>query len=259
VSALRGHHFLVITLVAFAPPGTHTALVKAAVEAGIPYIMPNCYGADITREDLRNADSHAGTAYKNAAEIQEMGASYVAMCCGFWYEWSLATGEQWYGFDIKERKVTFYDEGKTKIHTSTWTQCGRALAALLSLPVEKSSTDGPALEDWKNKPLCVSSFFASQRDMLDSLHRVLGTKDEDWKIQFETCEKRVQDGAKEQEEGDWKGMAKKMYATYFKPGAMDFGDKLANGVLGLQEEALDEATKRAVDMVESGWSPFHGP
>lgn len=167
-------------------------------------------------------------------------------------------GEQWYGFNIKDRKVTFFDDGETKINTSTWIQCGTALAALLSLPVDGAS---PSLSDFKNKPFYISSFLISQRDMLDSLNRVLGTTDSDWDIKYEASAKRVQDGQAEFAAGDRAGFAKMMYSRVFFPnggGNFEATQTLANGVLGLPKEDLDEATARSVAMVESGWTPWSG-
>lgn len=47
MAALKDQDFLVITLSFLAPPDTHSKLVRAAVMAGVPYIMPNAYGTDI--------------------------------------------------------------------------------------------------------------------------------------------------------------------------------------------------------------------
>jgi len=44
VKALKGQHFLVITLSVSAPPDTHSKLTSAAAKAGVPYVMPNIYG-----------------------------------------------------------------------------------------------------------------------------------------------------------------------------------------------------------------------
>ncbi|KAL8824040.1 MAG: hypothetical protein Q9170_008269, partial [Blastenia crenularia] len=97
------------------------------------------------------------------------------------------------------------------------------------------------------------------RDMLDSLHRVLGTKDADWTITHEDSKERRAKGLEEMKQGMRTGFAKQMYTRVFwKDGVGDHESSkgLANGVLGLEKEELDEATKRAVEMVESGWSPF---
>ena len=218
--------------------------------------MPNVYGTDIQNKKLAEENLHSNSSIQRCAEVESSGASYIAMCCGFWYEWSLALGEQWFGFSIKDRKVTFFDDGKTIINTSTWNQCGRAVAALLSLPESDAS---PALSQWKNKPLYLSSFTITQRDMLDSIHRVTGTSDKDWEITHQPTAQRYQDGLDEMKKGIMTGFAKAMYSRNFYPnGDAEFESKygLANGVLGLPKEDLDEATKRAVEMVESGWNPF---
>jgi hypothetical protein len=197
-------------------------------------------------------------------ELEDLKLNWIVLVCGFWYEWSLALPEQWYGFTIAERKVTMYDDGMTRINTSTWLQCGRAFAAALALPISRTGADEDApavLEDWKDGPLYISSFLVSQRDMLDSLHRVLGTSDADWEIRYESTKQRVEDGKAEMQRGDMKGFAKAMYARTFFPGkgmGAEFeGEKgTANERLELPTEELDEATRRAVEMVRSGWDPL---
>ena len=256
IAALKGQQFLIITLAATAPPDLHSTIVKAAVKAGVKYIMPNCYGIDIEDRTLGEESSVVKAAVAHCREIESLGAIYVAAVCGFWYHWSLALGESFFGFDIKNRKVTLFDDGNTKINTSTWEQCGRALAALLSLPESGAS---PSLSDWKNKPLYFSSFLISQRDMFDSLNRVLGTTDDDWEISHEPTPQRYKDGLAQFEKGDRLGFAKAMYSRVFFPnGGGDYQSSkgLANEVLGLPEESLDQATKETVEMVESGWRPW---
>lgn len=258
ISALQGQDFLIITLSVMAPPDLHSKIVQAAVKAGVPYIMPNIYGHDITNKALAAEESYVARAVQQREEIEKLGASYIVLVCGFWYEWSLALGEPWFGFDIKNRTVTFFDEGTTKVNISTWQQCGRAVAALLSLPVS-GGPEEPKVEDWKDKMLCISSFRISQRDMLDSLNRVLGTTDGEWTITKQPTAERRREGLEEFQRGQMTGFAKAMYARIFYPsgdGDYESSRDLANGVLGLPREELDEATKRAVEMVESGWNPF---
>lgn len=258
VSALKGQQFLIITLAVRAPPGTHSKIVKAAAEAGVPYIMPNAHGVDFFNEAFETKPPMPGgnTNLKNCQEIESLGASYVATVCGFWYEWSLVLGEQWFGFDLKNKKVTFYDDGKTRINISTWEQCGRAVAALLSLPLEGAS---PALSQWKNKGLYFDSFKISQRDMLDSINRVTGTTDKDWEISYEPSDKRYEDGLREMKEGVFTGFPKALYARVFFPGGggdFESSRDLANELLGLPKENLDDATKKALDLFERGFTPF---
>jgi hypothetical protein len=119
-----------------APPDNHRKIAKAAGKAGVPYIMPNVHGIDIFNKSLRK-EAFPGYSYyilDSILEVEKPSVSHIALVCGFWYEWSLALGENSFGFDIKNKKVLFYGDGKTRFNVSTWEQCDRALAALLSLP-----------------------------------------------------------------------------------------------------------------------------
>jgi hypothetical protein len=256
VEALKGIQFLVNTIGFHAPPDTEKKLIKAAAKAGVTYIMPSFYGYDPLNIKFQQ-DLFGPGAVKILKDIENLnGPAYVVLASGFWYEWSLSLGESWYGFDIKTRTVTFFDDGKTKINTSTWSLCGQALAGLLSLPMAGTS---PAIEDWKNKPLYISSFRISQRDMLDSLHRVLNTTDDDWIISFQSTEERQQKGRAAMEQGDITGFAKALYSRTFYPnGDADYETLrgLHNKTLVLPTEDLDVATKRAVDMAMAGYNPF---
>ena len=99
----------------------------------------------------------------------------------------------------------------------------------------------------------MSSFLASQRDMLDSVHRVLGTTDADWTI--EPTAERYQRGLVMMNEGGanaHRGFGICSYSRTFYPnGGGNFQDKLDNDVLGLPEEDFDEATARAIKMAEA--------
>ncbi|KAJ5610201.1 hypothetical protein N7510_006920 [Penicillium lagena] len=257
IKALEGQQFLVITLGVRAPEDLHKRIATAAGKAGVPYIMPNTYGFPVKPENIKEGDSYGKVVIDRVNDTKNGVSSFVALECGFWYEWSLATGEQWFGFTIKDRKVTFFDDGKRTITVSTWNQCGHALAALLSLPESGAS---PSVIDFKNEHCRIYSFRVSQRDMLDSLHRVLGTTDADWEITFEPIAKRLKEGAEEMANGSFLGFAKLLYGGVFLSTneTSDFAATMStdNEALGLPKEDLDEATKRTVEMVESGWNPF---
>ncbi|KAK3292007.1 uncharacterized protein B0H64DRAFT_468915 [Chaetomium fimeti] len=257
VAALQGQQFLAITLGVAAPEDLHGKIVTAAGKAGVPYVMPNVYGYPQPAAP-RPHDMYSGFAIERVRQVVDTGVSSpVTMSSGFWYEWSLALGQQWFGFEIRDRRVTFFDDGRRTVTASTWDQCGRAFAALLSLPETGAS---PALADFKGGMLLVDSFRVSQRDMLDSLHRVLGTSDADWEILYEPVVKRVQEGIVQMKQGDRHGFAKALYGDIFDAtnDASDYAAtrKTATQILGLPKEDLDEATKRTVDMVLNDWTPF---
>jgi hypothetical protein len=69
---------------------------------------------------------------------------------------------------------------------------------------------------WKNQSFYISSFRVSQRSMLDSVHRVLGTKDADWEIEYQGTKQRYEDGLKDMQNGDFTGFAKgKSFFLFF--------------------------------------------
>ncbi|KAL2194032.1 hypothetical protein P885DRAFT_63340 [Corynascus similis CBS 632.67] len=258
VEALKGQQFLIITLGVTAPPDLHSKITAAAGKAQVPYVMPNYYGYPLhTVTDT--TDLYTKLSQERLKDVSRNGFSaQVIMACGFWYEWSLALGDEWFGFDIVRRKVTFIDDGKRTITASTWDQCGRAIAALLSLPQKTSDSSKPSLADFTDdKGMLIESFHVSQRAMLDSLHRVLGTTDADWEIVHEPVEKRLKDGAEAMERGERRGFAKLLYGGVFNAAnpISNFAGE-ANEVLSLPKEDLDEATRRAVDMANSGYNPF---
>jgi hypothetical protein len=249
-TALQNIDFLIICLNARAPPDVHPRIVAAAASAGVKYVLPNYYGFGLDeRSGSLDKDAIGKSFMRFINDVKAADVKWVALCCGFWYEFSLGMGEPWFGFDIKARKVTMMDKGTTKINTSTWRLCGDAVAALVSLPASEFSA-------FENNGMYVASFMVSQRDMLDSLHRVLGTSDEDWGITYQPVEERYKEGLKELEEGNMVGFAKALYSRTFFPGGRgdyETGYGLDNAKLGLQKEELDEATKRAVKMVEEGF------
>jgi hypothetical protein len=69
-------------------------LVKAASKEGVPYIMPNTYGPDITNENLVSEIGLAAPALQRCGEIESTGvSSYIVIVCGMWYKWSSGKGE----------------------------------------------------------------------------------------------------------------------------------------------------------------------
>lgn len=255
-SALTGQQFLVITLSVNAPQDLHSKIVLAAARAGVRWIMPNSFSNDIRNETLVKEDMYSAGSVARCDEIEKAGCSYIAMACGFWYQWSLAMGPNGFGFDIANKKVILFDEGTTPLPTSTFNLCGNALAKLLALP--ESGAD-VALDKWKNEPLYIASFCLTQREMLDSLHRVLGDKDSDWDIQHQSSKDRYNQGLQDLQKGDMSGFVRAMYTRPFYPESnADYTATrtLSNEILGLPQEDLDAATKEAVELVRSGWNPF---
>lgn len=255
VSALRGHDALVITMSVQAPRETSEKLVRAAAKAQVPWILPNEWGLNSSDEQL-GKDTFIGAAQLKIHKlIEELGSSWVAISCGFWYEYSLSyhTG---YGFDIPAKRVTFFDDGNARLNTSTWEQAARAAAGVLSmkiLPEDENDTDPSITKNFKNNHAFVSSFLLSQRDMLAEILKVTGQKESEWTVDYEPAEKRWQDGITAMKSGDHSGFVKLLYTRLFyadEPGNFEKSFTLANEVLGLPKENLDECTRKAVQWAQ---------
>lgn len=250
VDALKGKDCLIITMAVTAPRDSQAKLIRAAGEAGVPWVMPNEWGNDYTSEDVAKETFIGMGILASRKMIEDIGkSSWVGIACGFWYEYSLGASELTYGFNHRKREVTFYDDGNTKIDTSTWPFVGKAVAALLSLPIESSS--GPSLSDWRNKMVRVAEFETSQKDMFESVKRITNTTDKDWTIKHEPAKERWEAGVKEFDggKGNRRGFGKLLYARIFFPdGSGNFSPRgLDNEKLGLGKMDFDEATKTGVE------------
>lgn len=270
VEALKGHDAFIITLSVWATPGTQSKLLKAAADANVPWVLPNEWSPDTADEGLTSDVRSFSPMPKARAEIAQLGkSSYIAVTTGeyerfdsgvissgtlsdhrssgFWYEWSLAIAPS-FGFNFAEKSITFFDEGETPISTSTWPQVGRAIAALLSLPINAGK--GACLEDYKNKQIYVKSFTISQQDMFKSVQRVTKTGPSDWTITKEPVKERYTNGMEAMKNGDRIGFAKMMYSRVFYPDGVGNFEKrrgVLNELLALPEENIDEATERTIE------------
>lgn len=263
VKALEGQQALIITMKT-GQVDASKKLVEAAAKAKINWVVPNEYGPDVvTRPDMGEESGLMGPVVAVQDAIKQAGYSnYVGLTCGYWYEFSLANAKEAYGFDFKNKTVELIDDGETRMNTSTWEQCGRALASLFSLPQFPQDANDSSLtvSRWANSTVRIESFFLNQREMLESILRVTGEKKSDWTIKHQPAKERWEEALAMMKEGGAKfgqGYIQRMYSrVFYKDGSGDYTDKLDNERLGLPKESLDEATKRAIDMVESGYNYF---
>lgn len=260
VEALKGHDALIITMSVTAPTA-QSGLISAAKDAGIHWIMPNEYGGSSDKNSAITKDTKIGEKILAAREeIERAGLSWIGLCCGFWYEFSLAGTEARYGFDFKKKTLTLFDDGNVKIPTSTWDKASLAVARIFALPLESSGGKSPSLADFRNRSVYVDSFFLSQRDMLASVLRVTGDKESDWTITSEPSVPRYERGCKMLSEGNFEGFVILLYTRiFYQDGSADYTARLNNKDLGLPEEDLDGPTAKAIEMakVSNGHWGFH--
>ncbi|KAJ6028141.1 hypothetical protein N7540_003717 [Penicillium herquei] len=252
VAALKGQQFLIITMASTAPQSTHSKLVRAAAKADVPYVMPNWYGGDIDNIKLGRDTFLGPQDQANRNEIESLGMQWITMCCGFWYDYSLAGGESRFGFDFSTRSLTIYEDGNTKISTSTLSQVGRAVAKLLSLnelPKDKNDKN-LTLSTFLNKGVYIRSFLVSQNEMFESVKRVTGTTNANWTITYENTSKRYENGLAQVRVGNMIHFSKMLYARGFYPdGSGDLLTKSHNELLALPNENLDQSTSAGIYLI----------
>lgn len=243
VEALKGQEALIITMAVMAPRDQQSKLVEAAAEAGVSWILPNEWGSDTSHPTILQNPVNAG---KTAmySQIEKHGMNWIAFVNNQWWEWSLGGG--YYGIDIPNRKVKFWDDGTATTVTTTWPRVGEGVAKLLALPISGSS---PCLNDFKNQHAYVSSFYLSQREMLDAVQRETSTTDKDWEIAKEPVVAAYDQAREDFKNGNFRAAQTIIYAGNFIPnGGNDYihTKETLNKLLSLPQEDLQEAAKRAV-------------
>ncbi|KAF7560404.1 hypothetical protein G7046_g3747 [Stylonectria norvegica] len=259
IEGLRGQQALIITMNPMAPKETQLNLIEAAGEAGVPWVIPNGWGYDTTHAS--SDDAFLGPGQRAVQEyVEKVGkSSWIEFVSGPWYEFSLGGSADRYGFDFQNRSVIFYDDGKARINTSTWEQTGRAVAKVLALKEYPDNKDDKSLtlSSYKNKSVYFSSFLVSQKDMFDSVLRVTGTENDEWKVTYENSSYRYQSGLELMKSGVRTGFMRAMYVRSFYPEGSGYGSSahearhgISNEALGLPVENLDERTAIAIQMSE---------
>lgn len=237
VDALKGQDALIITVPFGADAELQTRFIDAAAEAGVPYILPNEYGSDRGNKAMDAAVPATASKGAYLSQIETLGkSSWIGIVTNPWLDYGLTTGML--GINVKERKALLYDDGHTKINTTTFSNAGIATAKLLSLPEAE-------LSQFKNRFAYLSSFLVSQREILASVQRATGTTDKDWTIDYVKSEDAIQAGWDKVNRGDMAGMVDIMFGHYMKPGGGgNYESKgTVNKLLGLTRENLDDVVK----------------
>ncbi|PMB66860.1 hypothetical protein BM221_006517 [Beauveria bassiana] len=215
--------------------------MSATGKAGVPWVMPTCYGTDIDNKKLMEENLTGALVYANIAAVEKNGLSWTLVRV-------LAHERQLLRHRHCEAQGDAIWSGRcAHLHVDV-----AAVPAGGGLPEDEQDAD-VTMERWHNRPLFIESFVASLRDMLDSLHKVLDTTDKDWTVEQVDAQRRYDEGKKllGGPEG-YLGFSHCLYTrTFFENGGGDFSDKVVNEKLGLPEEDMEEATQRAKDMALS--------
>ncbi|KAK1722592.1 hypothetical protein CaCOL14_003201 [Colletotrichum acutatum] len=239
VSAFQGQDVLILQLGFDSFMTGQAPLIRAAAKAGVKWVLPTEFGSDPAPSKLLEVSPMVAGKKQFRDLTEELGLSWIAIVNNPWFDWSL--GQGFWGIDIKNRFAKLFDGGNTKFITTTIGMTGQATAGVLSLPDAE-------LEQFRNKPVYLKSFYISQRDMLDSILRATGTKEADWKVEVLDAEAVVADSNEKFRQGDHMAMLVGFYVNHMREGwGGDYSAKVTDmSKLGVSEEDLDEVVRRVV-------------
>lgn len=239
LQALQGQDALVLQLPIQAS-GLQDHFIDAAAKAGVKYVLPTEWGSDPA---AKLVDEFLPLAEKREQRrlIEDLGvSSWVAIVNNPWFDFSLRNGS--WGIDVKGRKAVLWNGGNTRINTTTTLRAGAATAELLSLPDSE-------LSKYRHNPFFVSSFYVTQKEMLESVLRVTRTSEKEWDITrlsiedlWQQCDERMKQGLV------MEAFVAKFYSAHFIEGhGGDFNYKVSETSKSFyHEEDLDTVVQHTL-------------
>lgn len=219
--------------------------IRAAANAGVPYILPSEFGPDPFAVQLVEENELLIAKKRIRDLIESIGvSSWISIAVGPWLDAGLNQGL--WGIEPKARKATIWRGADAKVNTATISHTAEAVAAVLSLPEAE-------LAKYKNKAVYTPSFHLTQREILDAVQRATGTTDADWDIKTRDVNEVAREYEDKISQGDGVAPFVKFFITHFLEGhGGDFNHKVHSTELekleqlGLHKEDLVQAIRVAL-------------
>ncbi|KAF5229590.1 hypothetical protein FOXYS1_15928 [Fusarium oxysporum] len=219
--------------------------IRAAANAGVPYILPSEFGPDPFAVQLVEENELLIAKKRIRDLIESIGvSSWISIAVGPWLDAGLNQGL--WGIEPKTRKATMWRGADAKVNTATISHTAEAVAAVLSLPEAE-------LAKYKNKAVYTPSFHLTQREILDAVQRATGTTDADWDIKTRDVNEVAREYEDKISQGDGVAPFVKFFITHFLEGhGGDFNHKVHSTELekleqlGLHKEDLVQAIRVAL-------------
>ncbi|KAL4954142.1 hypothetical protein BDW69DRAFT_205413 [Aspergillus filifer] len=213
--------------------------IDAAVAAGVSRFLPSEFSADTLNETVLNLLPlfwQKKDVLEYLKEKESGSFSWTGVASSGLFDWGIANG--FFQFDLASRSATIWDDGNKKFTLTNEKQLGDALVSVLKHP-----------DITANKYLYISSVETSQNEILAALEKATSSK---WTLQHTTTEQQVAEGSKKLQAGDFEGALQLVRAIPYgtTPGLDSNYAKdrvLANDLLGLREESVQETIQRVVE------------
>jgi len=159
--------------------------------------------------------------------------SWTSIFTGHFFDYGLKS--ELLGLDITNKKGILFDEGNDKWSTSTTTQIGKSVAAVLS--------NDERLKATSNKILLIQSFRVSQRQVLNTVNHLLK---EEVRVEKVSSKQFVRDRIEGAAKGDNEATEEMVAVLGIKRTDWKGDSGFANELLGLEEEDSEEVVKTAL-------------
>ncbi|CAG8898911.1 unnamed protein product [Penicillium egyptiacum] len=230
---------VVISAVGASAFGEQKKFVDAAIRAGVKRFIPSEFSANSQNDAVLQLLPLFGQKkelieYLKSKETE--GLTWTGIATSGLFDWGLANG--FLEFDVASHTATIWDGGNKSFTLTNQKALGEAVASVLVHPHET-----------RNRFLFIASVETTLKDILAALEEESGVK---WAVNETTTEIQVNEGVKKLSAGDFNGAFLLVRATVFgnTPGLHSNyakEEKLANNVLGLQLETVNDVVKRVLN------------
>lgn len=224
-------------------------IIDAALAAGVKRLIPSEFGAN-------NLDPRAANlvpVYELKGKMlqyliqkaDESGGAltWTSISCGSWLDWGLdpAKSGNFLGIDVKGRKATVWDTGRSRFSVTTSENTGLGVARALLNP------DATA-----NKQVFLSDFVTDVREIIGSLERQTGEK---WAVEEKESGPAMRELRNRFDKGEFEATFGLLAISFV--GDVEVGydfekeQKVWNGELGLPEQSLDGVVRSAIELANA--------
>lgn len=227
----------VVSLVGPAAMNDQPKLIEAAVKAGVKRFIPSEFGSDTNNLKVQELISFYKLKLAIIDQLKKAAAenpnfSWTGLCTGPFFDWGIKTS--FLGYNLADHTALIYDTGDNKVSYTNMKAVGGAVVGVMKNPAETA-----------NKYLYIASATTSQNIILAALEKATG---KDWTVTKASTAEARKEGGDKLAKGDFSGIRTLLHGVmYGNDTGGDFEKKgLANKILGLPEETVDETIRDTV-------------
>lgn len=232
-SALTGHDALITTI-----KGSQTELLSrladAAVAAKLQRFIPadfgSCDSSSARAQQLVPLFKHKTDlrSYLSELSAKHEAFSWTSLVCGHFFDADL----DFMHVDLKNKSMDILDDGSVKASASTLVQVSEAACRVLERPGVTA-----------DRVLFVHSFCVDQIQVLRAYERVTGVE---WGVRWLESGRYEEEEVKRRDQGSKEAVENLVWFLGNVEGDWTQREEFAMGLLGLEEEGLDEVVGRIV-------------